>query len=86
VGYQQHSTLAQFFATGGSIRRLIARLCVEDAGQDIIEYGLLAAGIGLLGVVAWTNIRTRVGTVYVGLDSGIQGLSSCTPDPGGGGC
>jgi Flp pilus assembly pilin Flp len=64
----------------------LARLVREECGQDIIEYALLAVFVGALGVVAWQNIQTGIGNVYSGWDSGVQTLSQCTPDPGGGGC
>ncbi len=68
------------------MRRLIARLIFEDAGQDVIEYALLAAFIGLVGVVAWQNIGGGMTNALRGWDTGVQGLSKCTPDPGGAGC
>jgi Flp pilus assembly pilin Flp len=66
--------------------RLLGRLLREDAGQDVIEYALLSAFVGVIGVLAWQNVGSRIGTLYVGWDSGVQDLSSCTPDPGGTGC
>jgi len=68
---------------------LLRRFVRETTGQDIVEYGLLAAFIGLVGVVAWANIKTGVGDAYTGWGTGVNSLSSCTPDPianGGGGC
>jgi Flp pilus assembly pilin Flp len=66
------------------MRRLIVRLIQEDSGQDVVEYALLAAFIGLVGVVTWKNIGVGMGNALRGWDTGVQGLSSCTPDPGGG--
>lgn len=66
--------------------RLIIRLLHEDCGQDIIEYALLAAAIGTVGILAWQNIGVGIGNAYLGWDTGVQDLSSCTPDPGGAGC
>ena len=66
--------------------RLLERLLREDTGQDVIEYALLSAFIGVIGVLAWQNVGSRLGTLYVGWDTGVQDLSSCTPDPGGTGC
>jgi len=66
--------------------RLLERFLREDTGQDVIEYALLSAFVGVLGVLAWQNVGSRLGTLYVGWDGGVQDLSSCTPDPGGGGC
>ena len=65
---------------------ILRRLWCDDDGQDVIEYALLSAFVGVIGVLAWQNIGTRLGTLYVGWDSGVQDLSRCTPDPGGGGC
>jgi Flp pilus assembly pilin Flp len=62
------------------------RFVHDDSGQDIIEYALLAAFIGISAVVAWTNIPPKIAAAYGSWDSNIQTLSSCTPDPGGGGC
>jgi Flp pilus assembly pilin Flp len=65
---------------------LIVRLIREADGQDIVEYALLAALIGTVGILAWQNIAGGIGTAYAGWDTGVQDLSSCTPDPGGAGC
>jgi Flp pilus assembly pilin Flp len=65
---------------------LFTRFVREDAGQDIIEYALLSAFIGVVGILAWQNIGVGVLNAYTGWDTGVQGLSGCTPDPGGGGC
>ena len=62
------------------------QLIVDESGQDLVEYGLLTAFIGLVGVLAWFNIQTQITSLYTGWGSGVNTLSSCTPDPGGGGC
>ncbi|MGH9172893.1 MAG: Flp family type IVb pilin [Vicinamibacterales bacterium] len=67
-------------------RGLILRFVCDDAGQDVIEYGLLSSGIALVGVLLWQTIGTGIFNAYTGWDTGVQGLSACTPDPGGGGC
>jgi Flp pilus assembly pilin Flp len=65
---------------------MFRRFIVDDRGQDLIEYALLAALIGTVGVLAWQNIVVGIGQAYLGWDTGVQKLSSCTPDPGGLGC
>ena len=64
----------------------LVRFLRDESGQDVVEYGLLAAFIGTVGVLAWTNITAGIATKYVGWDTGVQKLSACTPDPGGLGC
>ena len=65
---------------------LFARLIRDDSGQDVLEYALLGAFIATVGIVAWESIGVRIAAAYTGWDSGVQSLSSCTPNPGGGGC
>ena len=65
---------------------LVTRFFRSDDGQDLIEYALLTALIGTVGVLTWQNIGVGVFNAYTGWDTGVQGLSGCTPDPGGGGC
>jgi len=59
----------------------IKQFLLDDSGQDLIEYGLLTALIGLVGVLAWTNIRAGIGIKYSGWGTGVQNVSQCTPDP-----
>lgn len=65
------------------MRRLMTRLLREECGQDMVEYALLAAFIGTVGILAWQSIGVGIGAAYLGWDTGVQGLSS-PPDPGAG--
>ena len=67
------------------IRRTLLRILREEDGQDLIEYGLLGALIGIVGIVAWTTVGSAIGTTYGGWDTNVQGLSATTPDPIGSG-
>ena len=58
----------------------------DDRGQDMVEYALLSALIGVVGIIAWTNVGAAIFSTYGGWDNGVQLRSACTPDPGGGGC
>jgi Flp pilus assembly pilin Flp len=62
------------------------RFIREEQGQDIVEYALLAAFIGTVGILTWQSIGSGIANAYAAWDGGVQGLSACTPDPGGGGC
>jgi Flp pilus assembly pilin Flp len=64
-----------------SYAKAIARFLLDESGQDLIEYAMLTAFIGLVGALAWVNIRAGVGAKFSGWGSGIQSTSACTPDP-----
>ena len=53
---------------------LILRLLGDDRGQDIIEYALLMAGLGIVGIATWPAITTGIGLAYGRLDNGTQNL------------
>ena len=59
---------------------LLRRLISDDRGQDLIEYALLTAAIGLAGVAVWPAITTAVGVAYQGFDSDTQDIWE-TPNP-----
>ncbi len=63
----------------------IRRLIDEEGGQDLIEYALLAAFIGTVGILTWRAIGNGIGSDYIGWDTGLQNISATTPDPIGGG-
>jgi Flp pilus assembly pilin Flp len=63
---------------------MLLRLIKDDRGQDLIEYALLSAFIGVCAVAAWINIPPAIAQAYLNWDTNVQDLSSCTPDPGGG--
>jgi Flp pilus assembly pilin Flp len=47
-----------------SFRAFAVRLIREDAGQDLIEYALLTAVVGLAGAVAAPYISDAISYVY----------------------
>ena len=61
-------------------------IATDESGQDIIEYGLLGALIGIASILIWQALVGTVSDVYSAADTGVQNASACTPDPGGGGC
>jgi Flp pilus assembly pilin Flp len=58
----------------------------DDSGQDIIEYALLGALVGIASILTWQQVVLRVGIAYIAADTNVQTLSSCTPNPDGSGC
>jgi Flp pilus assembly pilin Flp len=63
---------------------LLARLLRDDRGQDIIEYVLLTAGIGVVSIATWPGIEAAIRVSYQALDTNTQNLW-VPPDPAGGG-
>lgn len=63
---------------------VIRRLAVDEAGQDLIEYALLAGLIGSVGVLAWQAIGVAIHADYASWDTAVQGISN-PPDPAGSG-
>jgi Flp pilus assembly pilin Flp len=57
------------------------RLLRDEDGQDVIEYALLTASIGLAGIATWPLISAAIGTTYKLLDTQTQDLWE-VPDPG----
>ena len=57
------------------------RLWSDDDGQDIIEYALLTASVGLMGIATWPVITASIGATYQRLDTQTQDLWE-VPDPG----
>lgn len=62
------------------------RLASDESGQDIVEYALLGALIGISAILIWQGLVVSVFNAYTATDAGVQNVSACTPDPGGGGC
>jgi len=56
------------------MRRQFRRWLCEEAGQDLIEYALLAAFVGLAGLAGYNAIRTAIGTNYSNTNSSVQDL------------
>ena len=50
---------------------LMKRFVGEEAGQDLIEYALLAALISIVCVLAITNAGTKVKTFYENIGTSI---------------
>ena len=65
-------------------RSVLARLLRDEHGQDIIEYVLLTAGIGIVTIGIWPAIETAIRISYQTLDTNTQNLW-VPDDPAGGG-
>ena len=57
----------------------------DDSGQDIIEYGLLAATIGVAGILVLPEIGDAMGAAYSAWGADSYEIW-CPDDPGGAAC
>src|SRR5687767_4879736 len=55
----------------------LRRFIIDDHGQDLVEYALLSALIGVTGIVAWINVGTAIAAAYGSWDTNVQTLSAC---------
>jgi hypothetical protein len=62
----------------------LTSLFKDDSGQDIIEYVLLTAGIGLAGLATWPLIEVSIRVAYQNLDTNTQNIWEPPPPSGGG--
>jgi Flp pilus assembly pilin Flp len=51
-----------------------------DRGQDLNEYALLTALVGIISVAAWSAIEGSLGAAYTNYDTGTQSIWA-SPDP-----
>lgn len=63
--------------------RVATALLRDEDGQDLVEYALLTAALGVATIATWPIIATAIGAVYGRLDANTQGLWE-PPPPGGG--
>lgn len=56
------------------MKSLINRLFVEEQGQDVIEYALLAAGISIIVIPTVPAIGTTVNAVYVRISGAVANI------------
>ena len=54
----------------------VKRVLVDDDGQDLIEYALLAAFIALAAVAAMTQLGTAINNIYTRIASTVDSAGS----------
>ena len=60
------------------MQTLLRQLVRDDAGQDLIEYALLAGFIALASVAMITSIGTGVNTVYTNVNSQVDAAAAAS--------
>lgn len=63
-------------------RAVAARFMTDDSGQDLIEYALLTAIIGVAGVLIFSTLSTTMSTAYSNWNTaGQNAWQPCPPQP-----
>ncbi len=57
------------------MKKFLIRLTVEEDGQDLIEYALLAGFIALSSTAMITNIGSGVNSVYTAVNTDVAAAS-----------
>ncbi len=54
-----------------NMKQLVKNLIVEDSGQDLIEYALVAALVGLGAVAAMKGLSNSIGNTFNGMGNSL---------------
>ena len=54
-----------------NMKQLLSNLINEDSGQDLIEYALVAALVGLGAVAAMKGLSNSIGTTFSGVGNSL---------------
>jgi pilus assembly protein Flp/PilA len=53
------------------MKQLLTKLVAEESGQDLIEYALVAALVGLGAVAAMKGLSNSIGTTFNGVGNSL---------------
>lgn len=62
------------------VKELVGRLVADDSAQDLVEYALLGAFIGVVSVLVWQNIASLIGVRYAEYNTNVNTLWA-SPEP-----
>jgi Flp pilus assembly pilin Flp len=79
---QQMSLPARSHVKGPRCPAVIRALIADDGGQDLLEYALLTALVGLAGLTALNAIGVGIFNFYTTSNSNVNGLWN-SPTPSG---
>jgi Flp pilus assembly pilin Flp len=63
---------------------MLHKLIADESGQEVIEYVLLTAAIGLVSIATWPLIENAIRSSYEALDTNTQNIWEPPPPSGGG--
>jgi pilus assembly protein Flp/PilA len=56
-----------------NLKQLMNNLIVEESGQDLIEYALVAALVGLGAVASMRSLSTSIGSAFTSIGTTLTG-------------
>jgi len=56
-----------------NFKQLLNNLMVEESGQDLIEYALVAALVGLGAVASMRSLSTSIGSAFSSIGTTLTG-------------
>ena len=77
---QSPALQASLVQTMLSLQRRLRNLVGDDTGQDLVEYAILGAFIGVVSVLVWRNISSLIGDRYAEYNSNVNTLWA-SPEP-----
>jgi pilus assembly protein Flp/PilA len=54
-----------------NMKQLLTKLVTEESGQDLIEYALVAALVGLGCIASMNNLATSIGNAFAGVGNAL---------------
>jgi pilus assembly protein Flp/PilA len=58
------------------VKQILTNLTKEDSGQDLIEYALVAALVGLGAVASITGLANSIGNTFNGVGSTLTNATA----------
>jgi len=58
------------------VKQILTNLMKEDSGQDLIEYALVAALVGLGAVASITGLANSIGNTFNGVGSTLTNATA----------
>lgn len=55
-----------------NMKQILNNLIVEESGQDLIEYALVAALVGLGAVTSMKGLATSIGTAFSSISTSLS--------------
>jgi pilus assembly protein Flp/PilA len=72
LSYAEHPKEHDGESNMTNLKQLLKNLAKEDSGQDLIEYALVAALVGLGAVASMKSLSNSIGTAFNGVGTALS--------------